>query len=235
MARAAASHRIVSIAAKVPCRIVKKVFVTSAASSGNQNQRKLGDEGLAIPFELAAAGGWYISARIRCPAPMGEHDSLFIGNLARNLSPANTAPGLGGAAYFTDLFWDGRADDTFNGVNPFGHQDPDARIFVSTGFSGDILVFESGIDALQWMGEDESLIPTCIFLDINMPMMDGFEVAENAEPLIGDKPTTVLVMLTSSGSPADKERALAIPVIQDYVTKPLSVDLVKQLLSPQAV
>ena len=103
------------------------------------------------------------------------------------------------------------------------------------GFSGDILVFESGIDALQWMGEDESLIPTCIFLDINMPMMDGFEVAENAEPLIGDKPTTVLVMLTSSGSPADKERALAIPVIQDYVTKPLSVDLVKQLLSPQAV
>ena len=103
------------------------------------------------------------------------------------------------------------------------------------GFRGDILVFESGIDALQWMGEDESLIPTCIFLDINMPMMDGFEVAENAEPLIGDKPTTVLVMLTSSGSPADKERALAIPVIQDYVTKPLSVDLVKQLLSPQAV
>ena len=103
------------------------------------------------------------------------------------------------------------------------------------GFSGDILVFESGIDALQWMGEDESLIPTCIFLDINMPMMDGFEVAENAEPLIGDKPTTVLVMLTSSGSPADKERALAIPVIQDYVTKPLSVHLVKQLLSPQAV
>lgn len=103
------------------------------------------------------------------------------------------------------------------------------------GFSGDILVFENGIDALQWMREDQAPIPTCIFLDINMPMMDGFEVAENAEPLIGDKPTTMLVMLTSSGSPADKERALAIPVIQDYVTKPLSVDLVKRLLSPQAV
>lgn len=102
------------------------------------------------------------------------------------------------------------------------------------GFTGEILVFENGIDALQWMREDREPIPTCIFLDINMPMMDGFEVAENAVPLIGDKPTVMLVMLTSSGSPADKERALSIPVIQDYVTKPLSVDLVRPLLSPQA-
>jgi CheY-like chemotaxis protein len=102
------------------------------------------------------------------------------------------------------------------------------------GFTGDILIFDNGIDALQWMKDDNQSLPTCIFLDINMPMMDGFEVAENAVPLIGDKPTVMLVMLTSSGSPSDKERALTIPLIQDFVTKPLSVDLVKTLLSPPA-
>ena len=39
----------------------------------------------------------------------------------------------------------------------------------------------------------------------------------------------MLVMLTSSGSPADKDRALSIPKIRDYVTKPLSVELFKEL------
>ena len=72
------------------------------------------------------------------------------------------------------------------------------------GFTGDILIFDNGIDALQWMKDDHQSLPTCIFLDINMPMMDGFEVAENAVPLVGDKPTVMLVMLTSSGSPSDK-------------------------------
>jgi CheY-like chemotaxis protein len=100
------------------------------------------------------------------------------------------------------------------------------------GFTGEVVVFENGIDALKWIAADLNPAPTCIFLDINMPMMDGFEVARNAAPLIEGKPTVMLVMLTSSESPADKQRALALPVIQDYVTKPLSVDLVKQLLAP---
>ena len=65
-------------------------------------------------------------------------------------------------------------------------------------------------------------------------MMDGFEVAEKIAPLIAGKPTVVLVMLTSSGSPADKARALAMPVIQDYVIKPLEVDAVKRLMTAQA-
>lgn len=97
------------------------------------------------------------------------------------------------------------------------------------GFTGEVLVFENGLEALKWFESDRDSVPTCVFLDINMPLMDGFEVAEKASPLIEDKPTVMLVMLTSSGSPADKERALSIPVIRDYVTKPLSAELVKGL------
>lgn len=100
------------------------------------------------------------------------------------------------------------------------------------GFTGEVLVFENGIDALKWFTHDLDAVPTCVFLDINMPMMDGFEVAENAAPLIENKPTVMVVMLTSSGSPADKERALALPVIQGYVTKPLTSEQVKVLMAP---
>lgn len=98
------------------------------------------------------------------------------------------------------------------------------------GFKGDILVFESGIDALRYLQSDALAVPTCIYLDINMPLMDGFEFAQAATPLLAGKPTVVLMMLTSSDSPKDRERVNAIPVIQGFVTKPLLVDAVRNML-----
>lgn len=99
------------------------------------------------------------------------------------------------------------------------------------GFEGEIKIFESGFEALEWFEVEHDLSPTCIFLDINMPQMDGFQMAEKATPLLQGRPTVVLVMLTSSGSPADKARALSMPIIKDYVTKPLNVEVIKKLLS----
>ena len=98
------------------------------------------------------------------------------------------------------------------------------------GFQGDIVVFESGIEALAFLKTDPLTIPTCIYLDINMPLMDGFEFALEATPLLTGKPTVVLVMLTSSGSPKDRERVGEIPVIQGFVTKPLLADVVRDML-----
>lgn len=102
------------------------------------------------------------------------------------------------------------------------------------GFAGEILVFESGVDALGFFQKDDMSLSTCIFLDINMPMMDGFEMAEQATPLLTDKPSLMVLMLTSSDSSADRERASALPIIQGYVTKPLDVATVKSLLSAGA-
>jgi CheY-like chemotaxis protein len=99
------------------------------------------------------------------------------------------------------------------------------------GFTGEVLVFETGEDALAFFRQDGMTIPTCIFLDINMPGLDGFEVAEQAAPLLADRPAAMLVMLTSSGSPADRERAASLPVIKGYVTKPLDVDAIQALMA----
>ena len=99
-----------------------------------------------------------------------------------------------------------------------------------SGFTGEVLVFEDGPSALDFFRSDQLDLPTCIFLDINMPLMNGFEVAEEATPLLEGKRSVVLVMLTSSGSPADRARADEIEMINGYVTKPLDVLALKSVV-----
>lgn len=100
------------------------------------------------------------------------------------------------------------------------------------GFAGEIQMFENSVEALDFLRADTRSEPTCILLDINMPVLNGFELAEKASPLLKGKPTMVVVMLTSSHSPEDQARAQSIDIIQGYVSKPLTVALVSQMLHP---
>lgn len=75
------------------------------------------------------------------------------------------------------------------------------------GFQGELQVFENGVDALAFLKADALVLRTCVFVDINMPMLDGFEVVSQATPLLEGKTSTVLVMLTSSDAPMDRARA----------------------------
>ena len=100
------------------------------------------------------------------------------------------------------------------------------------GFTGEVHVFESGADALDFLRGDALDVPTCLFLDINMPQMDGFEFARQARPLLQGKPTMLVMMLTSSDAPQDRLRASDIPVIQGFVTKPLTRERVRAMLQP---
>lgn len=100
------------------------------------------------------------------------------------------------------------------------------------GFEGDIQMFENSVEALEFLRADTQSTPTFILLDINMPVLNGFELAEKATPLLKGKPTMVVVMLTSSHSPEDQARAQSIDIIQGFVSKPLTVALVSQMLHP---
>lgn len=55
-------------------------------------------------------------------------DIFMVGKkTVRRVPPRNT-PSVINAAFFDRLFWDGRANNTFNGVTPFGARDPNATV-----------------------------------------------------------------------------------------------------------
>ena len=61
-------------------------------------------------------------------APRALDEFNVGGVLTRRVEPRNT-PTVINAVFNHRNFWDGRANNVFNGVNPFGDRDPDARVF----------------------------------------------------------------------------------------------------------
>ncbi|MDO9434487.1 response regulator [Hydrogenophaga sp.] len=98
------------------------------------------------------------------------------------------------------------------------------------GFTGDVLVFESGAAALDFLRSDPLSTASCLFLDINMPQMNGFEFARLAAPLLKDKATVRVRILTSSDAPQDRRRASDLPWIRGFITKPLTRKHLQELL-----
>ncbi len=102
------------------------------------------------------------------------------------------------------------------------------------GFSGEIVIIENGADALRYLETTDLDRPTLMFLDVNMPGMNGFEVAERAAPLLNNHRSFVLIILTSSGDPYDRARAGRLEIVNGFLTKPLDVRVVNELLTDMA-
>ncbi len=97
-----------------------------------------------------------------------------------------------------------------------------------------ILVFKDGELAIQFLidniGNNEN-VPDIIFLDINMPIMDGWQFLDEyvqIKPRIGKK--IIIYLVTSSIDPADLERAKKISEISDYIIKPVTPGKLKDVI-----
>ena len=66
-----------------------------------------------------------------------QPDGIFqVGGLNVRRATGRNAPSVINAAFNVRNFWDGRANNVFNGFSPFGNRDPDAGIFVTSDRSG---------------------------------------------------------------------------------------------------
>ncbi len=89
---------------------------------------------------------------------------------------------------------------------------------------------KEAIDLLQGLVNRQQVLPELIFLDINMPVMDGFAFLAAYKGLdFPEKATINIVMLTTSPNPIDIERAEKAGVTE-YVTKPLLEESLQSIL-----
>jgi len=92
----------------------------------------------------------------------------------------------------------------------------------------------NGFEALDYLGtkkNGEYPRPEFIFLDINMPGMDGWQFLEEYGKLPEEqRGDNVIVLLTTSLNPEEHEKAKKIEIIEGFQDKPLSVEKVHQLM-----
>jgi two-component system, chemotaxis family, chemotaxis protein CheY len=103
--------------------------------------------------------------------------------------------------------------------------------------SSNVLQFENGEDALKYLVEHATRpdeLPDYIFLDINMPFVDGWMFLQDYAGFKQNLSKDISIfMVSSSIDPRDIHRAKSIPEVQEYVVKPLSKEKFIQLLDEQ--
>ncbi|NSL87500.1 response regulator [Chitinophaga solisilvae] len=109
-----------------------------------------------------------------------------------------------------------------------------ARIMIERqGISANIRVFSDAQDVLDHIrqhADNAEALPDLILLDLNMPIMDGWEFLDAYSDFHTELPKQIRIfVLTSSIDEKDKERVRNYSVVNGYLTKPLSREIIAHL------
>jgi len=110
------------------------------------------------------------------------------------------------------------------------------RVISATGLVENIKSCMSGQEALNYLDDvvnnNPSNYPDMIFLDINMPVMNGWEFLDRYEKQIpaNMQENTILCILSSSVYKDDIDKANSYKQVKEYVPKPLTTESLKNLL-----
>ncbi len=107
------------------------------------------------------------------------------------------------------------------------------KVIVKANFSKEIRFASNGQEALELLDQykDQSLaLPQLIFLDLNMPIMNGWEFIERfSQDKTQQFTSTKIIILSSSIDPADFNRAKQYPLVTHFLSKPITVSMLEEL------
>lgn len=94
----------------------------------------------------------------------------------------------------------------------------------------DLKIFSSGAELLEFFSTaSPEEIPDVILLDLNMPKMSGWEVLDHLKDMNFGKKVAIYVC-SSSINPVDIRKANEISIVSEYVTKPINLEELDELL-----
>lgn len=107
------------------------------------------------------------------------------------------------------------------------------KVIELNNFSGKIIAFRNGQEALEYFvnsQQDQAGLPDVILLDINMPVMNGWEFIEafrKIRPSISKD--IMLYVVSSSVDKSDVDKARSFTAVNDYLVKPITASQLKTI------
>lgn len=108
------------------------------------------------------------------------------------------------------------------------------KLIKKAGFAQTVDIACNGAEALQYLEDavaGKHPLPEIIFLDLNMPKMNGWKFLEKYNLYSEEiKSKIVLIVLTSSVNPDDAQRANNTPQVKGYKNKFLNIEQLSEIL-----